>query len=313
MKRSAAVFVARTTFLLVLVHAATGQQLGAILGGTKPGAVPTTLSSQDVEPDTNALTSALGAISGNKDARDVEPDTNAFDPAELGAISGGSSLYSGGPSQNGPISTTLGQVSGPSYASSGNPPSPSFFGATPARGAADSDFLWEQSYAMGFTSTIRDTSKILQGFGPGLVPLRNNDPRMMVLKKRFNTEVGIAYPVLITAGNLKNGTRAGTLNIGIRDLVRKMSKMPMNALGQLIHTGALPLDVDMDVIMQHELSSLPEMVSYQIVCGDEEQANVLEFDPEGETCVPKASKIRPQLLPEFTFFTRLICTGWSPR
>ena len=80
----------------------------------------------------------------------------------------------------------------------------------------------------------------MQGFGPGLVPLRNNDPRMMVLRKRFNTEVGIAYPVLITAGNLKNGTRAGTLNIGIRDLVRKMRKMPMNALGQLIHTGALP-------------------------------------------------------------------------
>jgi len=284
--------------------------LGAI---TSPSASSTSSSSSGDGDKVDDLNASLGAITSPSASSTSSSSSGDGDKVEdlnasLGAISGGGgSLYDGKPSAGGPISTTLAPqapLSGPSYASD---PNANFGG-----GAVN--LMWDKSYIMGFTSTVRESTKALQAFGPGLVPIKSGDPRMSVIRRRFDKKTAIAYPILLTAGNLKNGTRAGTINIGVRDLMQKLQKMPRNEAGELMHGGALPIaDLDLDGLRRTDTRGVPEFVSYQIVCGPTEETTYLNaWDPVANECKSKNFEIRPQLLPEYTFFARLICTKVSP-
>ena len=70
----------------------------------------------------------------------------------------------------------------------------------------------------------------------------------------------------------------------------------------------------MDEMMKMSSNDLPDWVSYQIVCGATmEDTIVNEYDFKTETCSSKNFQIRPQLLPEYTFFVRMVCEEMSPK
>ena len=166
-------------FLVLLAPAARSQGLGAISGG---GAA-----------DTQSLGGVLGAISSSS-APTAKP--------QVGAISGG------GAADTQSLGGVLGAISSSNGSSSSAP------NAKPAGG-----LQWDRAYTMSFTSSVKETSRVLQAFGPGVVPIKQSDPAMDPLRAKFDHTTHVAYPVTVATGFLKNGTRAGTLNIGIKDLL----------------------------------------------------------------------------------------------
>ena len=170
-------------FLVLLAPAARSQGLGAISGG---GAA-----------DTQSLGTVLGAISSNR------PSSSApTAKPQVGAISGGAAADTQS------LGGVLGAISSSNGSSSSAPT------AKPAGG-----LQWDRAYTMSFTSSVKETSRVLQAFGPGVVPIKQSDPAMDPLRAKFDHTTHVAYPVTVATGFLKNGTRAGTLNIGIKDLL----------------------------------------------------------------------------------------------
>ena len=198
-------------FLVLLAPAARSQGLGAISGG---GAA-----------DTQSLGTVLGAISSSAPTAKPQVGANtggaAADTQSLGGVLGAISSSSAPTAkpQVGAISggaaadtQSLGGVLG--AISSFNGSSSSAPTAKPAGG-----LQWDRAYTMSFTSSVKETSRVLQAFGPGVVPIKQSDPAMDPLRAKFDHTTHVAYPVTVATGFLKNGTRAGTLNIGIKDLL----------------------------------------------------------------------------------------------
>ena len=142
--------------------------------------------------DTQSLGTVLGAISSS--APTAKP--------QVGAISGGAAADTQS------LGGVLGAISSSNGSSSSAPT------AKPAGG-----LQWDRAYTMSFTSSVKETSRVLQAFGPGVVPIKQSDPAMDPLRAKFDHTTHVAYPVTVATGFLKNGTRAGTLNIGIKDLL----------------------------------------------------------------------------------------------
>ena len=142
--------------------------------------------------DTQSLGTVLGAISSS--APTAKP--------QVGAISGGAAADTQS------LGGVLGAISSFNGSSSSAPT------AKPAGG-----LQWDRAYTMSFTSSVKETSRVLQAFGPGVVPIKQSDPAMDPLRAKFDHTTHVAYPVTVATGFLKNGTRAGTLNIGIKDLL----------------------------------------------------------------------------------------------
>ena len=203
-------------FLVLLAPAARSQGLGAISGG---GAA-----------DTQSLGTVLGAISSSAPTAKPQVGANtggaAADTQSLGGVLGAISS-SNGPSSSAPTAKPqVGAISGGAAAdtqslggvlgaiSSSNGSSSSAPTAKPAGG-----LQWDRAYTMSFTSSVKETSRVLQAFGPGVVPIKQSDPAMDPLRAKFDHTTHVAYPVTVATGFLKNGTRAGTLNIGIKDLL----------------------------------------------------------------------------------------------
>ena len=142
--------------------------------------------------DTQSLGTVLGAISSS--APTAKP--------QVGANTGG------GAADTQSLGGVLGAISSFNGSSSSAPT------AKPAGG-----LQWDRAYTMSFTSSVKETSRVLQAFGPGVVPIKQSDPAMDPLRAKFDHTTHVAYPVTVATGFLKNGTRAGTLNIGIKDLL----------------------------------------------------------------------------------------------
>ena len=142
--------------------------------------------------DTQSLGTVLGAISSSAPTAKPQVGANtggaAADTQSLGGVLGAISSFNG---------------------SSSSVPT-----AKPAGG-----LQWDRAYTMSFTSSVKETSRVLQAFGPGVVPIKQSDPAMDPLRAKFDHTTHVAYPVTVATGFLKNGTRAGTLNIGIKDLL----------------------------------------------------------------------------------------------
>ena len=142
--------------------------------------------------DTQSLGTVLGAISSSAPTAKPQVGANtggaAADTQSLGGVLGAISSFNG---------------------SSSSAPT-----AKPAGG-----LQWDRAYTMSFTSSVKETSRVLQAFGPGVVPIKQSDPAMDPLRAKFDHTTHVAYPVTVATGFLKNGTRAGTLNIGIKDLL----------------------------------------------------------------------------------------------
>ena len=235
-------------FLVLLAPAARSQGLGAISGGgaadtqslgTVLGAISS--SAPTAKPqvgantggaaaDTQSLGGVLGAISSSS-APTAKPQVGAIsggaaaDTQSLGTVLG--AISSNGPSSSAPTAKpqvgantggaaadtqSLGGVLGAISSSNGS--SSSAPTAKPAGG-----LQWDRAYTMSFTSSVKETSRVLQAFGPGVVPIKQSDPAMDPLRAKFDHTTHVAYPVTVATGFLKNGTRAGTLNIGIKDLL----------------------------------------------------------------------------------------------
>ena len=142
--------------------------------------------------DTQSLGTVLGAISSS--APTAKP--------QVGANTGGAAADTQS------LGGVLGAISSSNGSSSSAPT------AKPAGG-----LQWDRAYTMSFTSSVKETSRVLQAFGPGVVPIKQSDPAMDPLRAKFDHTTHVAYPVTVATGFLKNGTRAGTLNIGIKDLL----------------------------------------------------------------------------------------------
>ena len=148
--------------------------------------------------DTQSLGGVLGAISSSNGPSSSAPTAKP----QVGANTGGAAADTQS------LGGVLGAISSSNGSSSSAPT------AKPAGG-----LQWDRAYTMSFTSSVKETSRVLQAFGPGVVPIKQSDPAMDPLRAKFDHTTHVAYPVTVATGFLKNGTRAGTLNIGIKDLL----------------------------------------------------------------------------------------------
>jgi len=297
--------------------------LGAVSGGGSNTEATAAIPAIWPPPSTKP---ALGAISGGTGGRSEMPapklpSTPAIWPPPASSTTGGgfsgyqpyqSALgsISGGQSGFSRYQPGLGAISGGGARGrqqARRPAMPSLYGlqqsafmpSSPAGQARR--FMWNGAYSMGFTATIKEGSKLLQGFGPGLVPLTDDGD----LRRKFFSRSNITYPILVSVGSLKNGSRAGTVSVGVKDLMTKIESMPKDAAGALLSSGALPINP-----METPAEDMPDTVSFQLVCGPQSYwMNVMKGE---ESCVPKTGSIQKQLLPEFTFFAAMICGGMSP-
>ena len=173
---------------------------------------------------------------------------------------------------------------------------------------------WNQAYTMDFTSVMAEESNVLQAFGPGLVPLPENDMRMKDLRANFNFQTNLTYPLRVTTGYLMNGTKAGTINIGLKDLVTKLKEMPgsSNEFQALVRDNNLPILISVDELVNVPIDEFPEYMSYQVVCTDWQNTYLNLLDPVKQECLNKPTEIKVNLIPEFAFLQRLICMEVPP-
>jgi len=217
----------------------------------------------------------------------------------LGAISGGGK--SATPSTDGPIASTLGAVS-----TTIDPVTP------PSTTGVTTGIRWDKAFTFPMTSLNMEATEVLQGFGPGLVPLDANSADLKNLKAEFNYATNLTYPMSVTVGTLKNGTRAGVLGIGLKDLVTKLrAQGGATEFQGMVRESNLPIMVSLDELNRVPLDQFPEVLSYQIVCqGEDTFLNLL--DPVKQECINKPVGVKTNLIPEFDFFKRLICLERAP-
>ncbi len=221
------------------------------------------------------------------------------------ALAQNAATLTGQPSPAGPISTTLGAAAG------GWDPASAQYSAPAATGAAPANFQWGGAWEFPLTSTLREASRVLSAFGPGLRALQPGDPNLQQTRAAFDIKSNVTYPILLTAGHLKNGSRAGLIQIGVKDLAAKLQALPKSQANTLLFSGAVPFPMGAtpDQVLGAPLAALPESVAFQLVCHEDPAQMWLNHivDAQAGRCENRAVELRPQLLPEFVFLVRMIC------
>jgi hypothetical protein len=185
---------------------------------------------------------------------------------------------------------------------------------TTAAPAVSTGIKWNQPYTMDFTSVMREETSVLQAFGPGLVPMPEDNMKMKDLRANFDYKTNVTYPLRVTTGFLMNGTRAGTINIGLKDLVTQLKNMggSSNEFQALVRDSNLPILVSVEELVMVPLEEFPEYMSYQVVCTDWQTTYLNLLDPVKQECLNKPTEIKINLIPEFAFLQRLICMDVPP-